>query len=150
MEITIEHLKNISNEEELKAMAPLEDIIKVIEKEINPLSIYVTSYAELNNVIKILKKHWNTFQDESYFQSKSARYIFALTHMEGKERNRIIELTEELYDDECKAKEWYRSIVKLIHPDMNQANQEDAKKAMDILSEIYDRIKSCFNNDEED
>jgi len=150
MEITIENLKTISNEEELKAMAPLEDIIKAIEKEINPLSIHVTSYAELYNVIKGLKKHWNTFQDDSYFQNKSARYIFALTHMGGEERNRIIELTEELYDDECRAKEWYRSVVKIIHPDMNQANQEDAKKAMDILSEIYDRIKSCFNNDEED
>lgn len=150
MEITIEDLKTISDEEELKVMAPLEDIIKVIEKEIYPLSIHVNSYAEVNNVIKKLKNHWNTFQDDIYFQNKSARYIFALTHMEGKERNRIIELTEELYDDECRAKEWYRSVAKIIHPDMNQADQKNAEKAMDVLSEIYDRIKSCFNYDEED
>ena len=150
MEITIESLKNISSEEQLKCIAPLSDLISAIEKEISPLSIHVTTYEELYEIVIVLKKHWNTFQDDVYFQSESARYIFALTHMEGKKRNEIIALTNELYGDEHKAKVWYKSVVKRIHPDVNQPNQEDAEKAMEKLNEIYDRIRACFNNDEED
>ena len=47
MEITIESLKNISSEEQLKCIAPLSDLISAIEKEISPLSIHVTTYEEL-------------------------------------------------------------------------------------------------------
>jgi len=150
MEVTIESLKAISSEEQLKEVAPFDDIIRTIETEISPFRIHAKSYEELYEAIIELKKHWNTFQDNVYFQSESARYIFALAHMEGKKRNEIIALTEDLYDDRSKAKVWYKSLVRIIHPDINQANQEDAEKAMKKLCEIYDRIKACFNNDEGD
>ena len=38
------------------------------------------------------------------------KYIFALTHMEGAERNKIINLTDDLYESKDRAKKWYHSI----------------------------------------
>ena len=70
--------------------------------------------------------------------------------MEGKKRNEIIGLTNELYDGECKAKDWYKSIIKIIHPDINQDQKDDAEKAMTKLNEIYERIKDSFTSDEEE
>lgn len=84
MEITIENLKTISNEEELKAMAPLEDIIKAIEKEINPLSIHVTSYAELYNVIKGLKNIGIHFKMIVIFKTKALGIFLHLLTWRGK------------------------------------------------------------------
>ena len=64
----------------------------------------MSSVDDLYKAIVVLKNHWDTFQNDIYFRSESARYIFALTHMDGEKRNQIIGLTSDLYDDEQRAK----------------------------------------------
>ena len=150
MNIIIDRLKVVSNVEQLKEVSAINDIIIAIEKEIYPLKVNATTYEDLFGVIKKLRNHWDTFQEDVYFRNKSLRYIFALNYMEGKKRNEIIGLTNELYDDECKAKNWYKSIIKIIHPDINQDQKDDAEKAMTKLNEIYERIKDSFTSDEEE
>lgn len=148
-EIKIEDLKKVSTQEELEEIASLNDIISFIEKEIKPLRINATTFQELYEVILILEKHWDSFQDDTYFKNESSRYIFALTKMDGSKRNEILKLNDDIYEDEKKAKEWYRMIAKKIHPDSNPRNQTDATNAMNILKHIYKRIQKCFSSDEE-
>lgn len=81
-----------------------------------------------------------------YFKDEKSMYIFALTYLEGQQRNKIIELTEDLYDDAKKAKKWYKKIAKLVHPDMNKDQQEDAEVAMKNLEDIYKIIKESFDD----
>ena len=88
--------------------------------------------------------------DDNYFQSTSFKYIYALNHLEGKERNKAINLTDEIYDNADMAKKWYRDTMKLIHPDSNQTLKNDAEKAVVVLNQIYKRIKKVFEPDESD
>lgn len=149
MQIDIDKLKKISNKDDLEALAPLEDIIEIIKEEIKPLQICVKSYEEMYDVLRTLQNNWKSFQLDVYFKTESSRYIFALTHMEGKSRNELIKLNNELYEDKDKAKCWYKTTAKLIHPDQNLDNKEEAEKALIKLNELYRRIKKCFETEGE-
>ena len=70
--------------------------------------------------------------------------------MDGEERNKIINLTDDLYEDAEAAKKWYRDLVKLIHPDINLTVKKDADEAMINLRNIYDRIVRSFEPDTDD
>ena len=85
---------------------------------------------------------------DSYFRSQNLKYIFALCHMDGGERNKIIGLRNETYDDPVTAKEWYRGVLKMVHPDANPSVKADADKAVMNLNKIYDRIKRSFESDD--
>lgn len=144
MNSILNKLKKCNSIEMLYRIGSLEDIEYVVNKEIFPLSINVETYEDLYQIINKLNKHWDTFQDEDYFKSERLRYIFALTHMEGEERNRIINLTYSLYENKDEAKKWYHRIAKKIHPDSNRDYQKQAEEAMKELQIIYNRILKCF------
>lgn len=77
-------------------------------------------------------------EDDKYFRSKPHRYIFALAELDGESREKILEITKELYNDKDKAKIWRDKIIKLIHPDI--CNIEGSEKAMAKLNELYSRM----------
>ncbi len=85
-----------------------------------------------------------------YFQSQNLKYIFALCYMDGEQRNKIIGLTDEIYYDSNLAKDWYRGVIKLIHPDANSVVRADADEAVMNLNKIYERIKRSFETDNSD
>ena len=85
---------------------------------------------------------------DPYFQSQNLKYIFALCHMDGGERNKIIGLTDETYNDPATAKEWYRCVLKMVHPDANPSVKADADEAVMNLNKIYERIKRSFEPDD--
>ena len=153
MKVTIEKLKAISCKKEFEALVSdecsFQEIVDLVRNEIKPLEIKMCSVDDLYKAIVVLKNHWDTFQNDIYFRSESARYIFALTHMDGEKRNQIIGLTSDLYDDEQRAKIWYRNIMKKIHPDLNPENSQAAKEAVQILDILYGRVLKCFQEGDE-
>lgn len=91
--------------------------------------------------MEINNKRQNTdtnIEGDKYFISLKHRYIFALTELDGENRQRILGITNELYNNKDKAKIWRNNIMKLIHPDV--CNIEDSEKAMAKLNELYSRM----------
>lgn len=146
---TLNRLKGCNSIKLFREIGSVESIAESISKEIYPLTINATTYEELYQAVVKLKDHWDTFQKDDYFKNEHLKYIFALTHMEGEERNKILQLTDELYENKDKAKKWYFKIIKIIHPDLNRDYQEQAKEAIEELNIIYGRIEKCFEEEDE-
>lgn len=142
-------LKDCNSVELLCEIGSVEIITEAINKYIHPLTVNATTYNELYQAVDKLKRHWDTFESDNYFKNKHLRYIFALTHMEGEERNKILHLTDELYENKDDAKKWYHEIAKMIHPDLNRDYQKQAEEAMKELKIIYSRIQKCFEEEDE-
>lgn len=143
----MEQLIRTETEDELKNIGTVEEIRRCIEQEIEPFRVETNAYAEICKAINFLKQNWNRFQNEKYFQNENAKYIFALIHMEGEERNKIIELTDDLYDDQIKENAWKKKIIKKIHPDNNPDKVQDAEEALNRFKQITRRIEKCFKNE---
>lgn len=144
MNAILNELKGCNSVDMLSKIGSVESISETINKEIHPLTVTATTYEELYQVVSKLKSHWYSFQDDDYFKNEQSKYIFVLTHMEGEGRNKMLCLTDELYENKDEAKKWHRKVVKLIHPDVNRELQEQANEAMKELNVIYGRIQKCF------
>lgn len=70
-----------------------------------------------------------------YFVSEAHKLIFALLFIDKEIRMELLGIEEELYLDEEKAKEWYRRIAKIIHPDTCKI--KGCEKAIMKLNELY-------------
>ena len=82
----------------------------------------------------------NTDGEDLYFKSLVHRYVFALVELDGESRQRVLGITQELYNNKEKAKTWRDIIVKQIHPDYCKI--EGAESAMSKLNELYSRMVS--------
>lgn len=149
MNSILDKLKNCNCIEMLGEIGSAEVIVDVLNKEIFPLVVNATTYEDIYKAVNKLASHWDTFQSDYYFKSDRLKYIFALTHMEGQQRNKIIELTDDLYENKDEAKKWYRRIAKKIHPDLNRDCQIQAENAMKELEILYGRIQKCFEEEDE-
>jgi len=67
-----------------------------------------------------------------YFKSKEKEFLFYLTKLEGKQRNKLLGITDEHYADKKLAKEWYKNLSKLVHPDMGGTDE-----AFNTLQKLY-------------
>ena len=70
-----------------------------------------------------------------YFASEEHEYVFALCYLDKAIRMELLGITEELYEDKEKAKDWYHHIVKIVHPDT--CKLPDCEKAVAKLNELY-------------
>lgn len=79
--------------------------------------------------------------EETYFKSVAHKYIFALLYTDAALRKELLGISEELYFDEAKAKEWRNKIVLLIHPDncSIQGADEANKKLLDLYGRMVDK-----------
>lgn len=139
---SIEKLKEIGEEIEIKNM---------IEKVLEPLCIPETSqsYEELFKiVINILKPVMVLKDNDVVFKSKQAEFTFYLAKCEGEVRNQFLNIDDVLYEDEAKAKKWYKSISKIVHPDVNQLNI--ASLAFKNLQDIFTTMTLNLDDDEND
>ena len=78
------------------------------------------------------------FEGDKYFKSEQHRYIFALIELDGENRAKILDITNDLYNDKDKARSWRDKIIKLIHPDV--CSIEGTEKAMAKVNELYSRM----------
>ncbi len=129
--MNIGELRNIQSIDELEKIGSEEDIKNFLERIVIPLKINVSSYQEIYETLKILQQKHVDFID-GFFKSKQDEYLFYLTKLEGKQRNQLLGLTDEHYENKKLAKKWYKEISTYVHPDKN-----GDENAFSTLSNIY-------------
>lgn len=74
----------------------------------------------------------------NYFADEESMLLFALIHLDGEIRMKLLGIDPDLYESEEKAKRWRADLMKKIHPD--QCRHPDAAKATAKLNKIYGRM----------
>ncbi|MDR3583719.1 MAG: J domain-containing protein [Desulfosporosinus sp.] len=132
--MNIEELKLVTNLESFKKLGTLSDITKKLNEIVAPLKIEANTNEELYEVFQCLLEKWSDFK-KGPFVDERAEYTFYLTMLEGKQRNKMLGITDEMYDSPELAKQWYRRIVKLVHPD---TGIDKTNKAFIVLQQLYE------------
>ncbi|MGD9678718.1 MAG: J domain-containing protein [Vulcanibacillus sp.] len=130
----IEDLKSVTNLVDLKELGTVADISYMINEIISPLKIESKTYEELFEVLQCLLKKWSDFKNGPFID-EVAEYTFYLTKLDGKQRNKLLGITDEMYESPELAKQWYRKIVKLVHPD---TGIDKTNKAFITLQNLYE------------
>jgi hypothetical protein len=102
----------------------------------------VISFLEILPKTKIkLKKIQNIVApSDDYFSSKVDRYIFALTELDGANRQKILGITPLHYRNREFANKWKKEVALLLHPD--KCDHPKAKEAWEIMNNIYSEMIS--------
>lgn len=127
--MNISEISSLDDIKEYKKTSNLRDDIQAL---ISPLKIEVSNDEELLSIVEILKANWLGF-NEGPFVSKQAEFIYYLTQLEGKQRNKALGITDEHYENTTIAKKWYKEISQLVHPDKGG----DAT-AFNVLRKLYE------------
>ena len=149
----------VKNVDELKEIGKLNVVIREINKDIRR----ITGKKDISGFIKMGSNSWKNQYDKitalkkivkelgdnnvealsnesnsGYFRNEASRYIFCLLELSGEERMKQLKIYKSLYINKEAAKEWYRNIAKVIHPD--SCKEERAGEAMAELASIYDKM----------
>lgn len=80
----------------------------------------------------------NSISIDDFFKSEEHKLIFALLYTDTKLRADLLGLSEDLYLDKAKAKEWRNTVQKKIHPDICKITGAD--EAVKKINELYARM----------
>lgn len=75
---------------------------------------------------------------EEYFKSKADMYLFIIEFTDGKTRNSLLGITDDLYENYEKASIWYHAI--LAELESAERNRCELQFAKGILFGIFDNI----------
>ena len=122
-------------EEELKNIGSNETIKEIIEKDFdNIITINLNSNASLLSFIKKIKALPDK-EKSGFFCGEAEKLIFALTELDGKNRQKILEVTNLHYNDKSIADKWKKRIAAKIHEDVCKLPK--AKDAWNVLMEMH-------------
>ncbi|WP_394887031.1 hypothetical protein [Clostridium butyricum] len=138
-------IENVKTIDELKKVGSIDSIINIIEDVIKPIKIRAKSYEELFEYTQFLQQKYKEASEEIFFKNERDKYLFCLTQVDGEKRNKVIGLTDELYDNKDLAVSWHRKIVKVLRQDIN--DDELTKEAFNELEKLYRNIMECFEED---
>lgn len=124
-------LEKIKSVEDLQNAGSISELVENIKTSIMPLTIEVNTYNELFKIVSCLQKNWLPWV-KGPFISEQAEFVYYLTQLEGKQRNVALGITDDLYEDVVKAKQWYKKISLLVHPDKG-----GDKEAFFVLKQLY-------------
>ena len=105
-------------------------VMSFMEQLLNLLPKNKVSIKEIKNVV--------SNPTDSYFSSETDKYIFALTELDGKNRQNILGINSLHYQDRELANRWKKNIATKIHSD--RCTHPKAKEAWDRMMEIYDEM----------
>ncbi|MBP8149355.1 MAG: hypothetical protein KAY21_06515 [Limnohabitans sp.] len=125
-------IENIHSVADLRDRGSISDLVKKLCCLISPLKVEAKTYEELFEIVSLVQKNWLPLA-KGPFISRQAEIIFYLTKLEGKQRNDALGMSDDIYEDLGKAKEWYRNMRGLVHPDKGG----DAN-AFAILKKLYE------------
>ncbi|WP_143707383.1 hypothetical protein [Uliginosibacterium sp. TH139] len=112
----MKNIGKVKSVDELRELGDLSTLVDILEKDIDPLRVNVSSYDDLFSVVLKLRRNWLPYI-KGPFVSKRHEYIYYLTRLEGKQRNIALGITDRLYEDKSAAKRWFRKIANQVHPD---------------------------------
>ena len=81
-----------------------------------------------------------------FFKSEEHRIIFAVLYTDTSLREELLGISEELYLNAEKAKEWRNHLVKKIHPDICKV--PGAEEAIKKINELYARMTELDEEEE--
>ncbi|WKD24485.1 hypothetical protein NDQ71_05255 [Pseudoalteromonas sp. KG3] len=115
-----------------------------LEKLVSPLKFEVDSSEELLKLIITLKCKWSDLMIGP-FVSEQQEYIYYLTKLEGKQRNKALGITDQHYEDKALANKWKKSLAQKVASDKGGCDQ-----AMKVLLSIYEvLVDDDFGDDDE-
>lgn len=91
------------------------------------ISLIAYIYALKNHINK------NNSYKNNFFKSRQSELLFYLTKLDGKQRNKLLGLTDFHYENKKEANKWYKEIRQYVHPDKGGDD-----KAFHVLKKIYD------------
>lgn len=125
-------IDKIHSIDDLRDCGSISDLVEKICCLIRPLKIEANTYDELFEIVVCLQKNWLPLV-KGPFISRQAEVVYYLTKLEGKQRNNALGMSDDVYEDPERAKEWCRDLRGLVHPDKGG----DAT-AFDILMKLYE------------
>jgi hypothetical protein len=115
-----------------------------LEKLVSPLKFEVDSSEELLKLIITLKCKWSDLMIGP-FVSEQQEFIYYLTKLEGKQRNKALGITDQHYEDKTLANKWKKSLAQKVASDKGGCDQ-----AMKVLLSIYEvLVDDDFGDDDE-
>lgn len=135
-------ISEISSLDDIREYEKTSNLRDDIQALISPLKIEAGSDEEMLSIIQLLKSKWLGFK-EGPFVSEQQEYIFYLTKLEGKQRNKALGITDAHYEDKNLANKWKNAIAHKVARDKGGCDQ-----AMTILLKIYDALVDDFEADD--
>ena len=83
---------------------------------------------------------------DDFFKSEEHKIIFAVLYTDTYLREKLLGISEELYLDKERAKEWRNYLVKKIHPD--NCKLQGAEEAIKKINEMYSRMTELDEDEE--
>lgn len=115
-----------------------------LKQLISPLKFEADTDEELFKLIMMLKNKWAELM-VGPFLSDQQEYIYYLTKLEGKQRNKALGITDEHYEDKKLASDWKKSLALKVASDRGGCDQ-----AMTVLLSIYEAlVDDDFGDDNE-
>ena len=127
-------ISEINSLDDIQEYRKSSDLMRDLQKLVFPLKFEASTDEELLAVIKILKNKWADLMIGPFI-SEQQEYIFYLTKLEGKHRNKALGLTDKHYDDKSLAKKWKKSLAQKVASDKGGSDE-----ALKVLFRIYDAL----------
>jgi len=129
-----------SNESDLKKIGSFSDVKKIIYHDLKgKINITARSWRKLYEKINLMQDLFfhSKLGELSFdgFVSETQKYLFCLTQIDGKNRQKNLGVSGLHYRNIDLAKKWKRKIVQKIHPD--KCADPRAKDAMLILENMF-------------
>ncbi|MCS4250766.1 hypothetical protein [Pseudomonas sp. BIGb0164] len=123
--------------DDLEKIGSVEFLRSQLDEAVAPLKVSANSYNEIFDLIKALKQKWLPFSDQ-VFTSERQQVIYYLVDHDGEQRNDLLGITDEMYEDPDAAKKWFRKLAQTIRADINM----DARsvKAFQVLQDIRSNL----------
>lgn len=125
-------ISEINSLDDIKKYGESSDLIQDLQKLVAPLKVEAATDEELLTVIMALKSKWVDLMSGPFISEKQ-EYIYYLTRLEGKQRNKALGITDKHYEDKNLAKGWKRSLAQKVAGDKGGSDE-----ALRILLEIYE------------
>lgn len=120
---------------DLASLGSEADLCKALNEIYHPFELSADTYEKLFAAIEAIQGSLSNLK--SYpFVSRQAEAVFALTELEGKERNVRLGFTDAMYKDSTLSRQWYKSIAQLVHSDKIGGDPSP----MQLLKDLYEMI----------
>lgn len=135
-------LKNAKTSEDLKRIGDFEKAYSFLQDLVKPFKIEAENFEELFPFVEKLQDNWMSLSKET-FTNEFQKYKYILTHIDGEQRNNLLNLKDDFYDNPRKAKRWYYDLSRII-----RENDGENTEAFSTLNEIYLNVTDKGDEDE--